>query len=119
VLLFIGQGVQHEWNNVLNNSLNLIEDSSRVPCGFDMNLILIFFRFASVQSLLRRDKVAVGCAQDDGVHAKHGRMQAESRLMRHPMAMAHDKRRCGRSARPLLESQGRTSPGGLALATGL
>jgi hypothetical protein len=61
----------------------------------------------------------VGCAQDDGVHAKHGHMLAESRLMRHPTAMAHDKRRCGRSTQPLLESRGRTSPGGLALATGL
>jgi hypothetical protein len=63
-----------------------------------MNLILVFLHFALVQSLLRRDKVVVGCAQDDGVHTKHGRMLAESRLMRHPTAMAHDKRRCGRSA---------------------
>jgi hypothetical protein len=69
-----------------------------------MNLILSFFHFASVQSLLRRDKVAVVCTQDEGVHAKHGCMRAESRLVRHPVAMAHGKRRHGCLARPLLES---------------
>jgi hypothetical protein len=32
-----------------------------------------------------------GASLDDGVYAKHGRMRAESRLVRHPAAMAHGK----------------------------
>jgi hypothetical protein len=42
-----------------------------------MNLILGSFHFASIQSFLRRDKVMVAHAPDEGVHAKHGRMRAE------------------------------------------
>jgi hypothetical protein len=42
-----------------------------------MNLILDSFHFALVKSSLRRDKVMVVCAQDEGVHAKHGRIRAE------------------------------------------
>jgi hypothetical protein len=54
-----------------------------------MNLILGFFRFALVQSLHRRDKVVMGCTQDDGVHSMHGCMWAESRSLRRPAAMVH------------------------------
>jgi hypothetical protein len=38
-----------------------------------------------------------GVSLDDGVYAKHGRMRAESRSVRHPVAMAHGKRWCGHS----------------------
>jgi hypothetical protein len=75
-----------------------------------------------VFSVLLRFKVSfegirwLWCAQ--GVHAKHGHMRAESRSVRRPVAMAHGKRQRGCSAGPLLESWGRRSLGGLALATG-
>jgi hypothetical protein len=68
-----------------------------------MNSIIVFPHFASVQSLLRRDKVAVGCAQDDGVHDKDGRMRAESRSVQHPAVVVHGKQRHGCSAKPLFE----------------
>jgi hypothetical protein len=43
------------------------------------------------------EKKLSGVSLDDGVYAKHGRMRAESRSVRHPVAMAHGKRRRGHS----------------------
>jgi hypothetical protein len=42
-----------------------------------MNLILSSFHFASVQCFLRRVKVMLVCARDEGDHAKHGRMRVK------------------------------------------